>query len=162
MTYIYNKIINSTRLLEELKNTYLGVYIERIDTVGTQVNIISTEELNIQDKEELDSIINAHLAVTAAEQVENVIKNAVQFGQNLIIKFATENVLLGITQAGKTREVAMYLSSVQILLNGGSLYGALDEVDALINAGIPTELSPYVTEQRLLQYKDIIENYLGI
>jgi 6-pyruvoyl-tetrahydropterin synthase len=96
------------------------------------------------------------------EYVKTIIKNAVQFGQDLIITFAAENVSQGITQAGKTRAVATYLANIQVLLNGGSLYGALDEIDDLVTAGIPSDLSPFITEQRLLNYKEIIEEYLGL
>jgi hypothetical protein len=71
-------------------------------------------------------------------------------------------VLAGITQANKTREVASYLANVQVLLNGGSLYGALEEIDSLLSGEIPSNISPFVTEQRLLDYKEIIEEYLGL
>lgn len=102
---------------------------------------------------------------TQQEQLEHIkviIKNAVDFGQGLIINFAAENVAMGITQAGKTRDVATYLAPLQVLLNGGSLYGAIDTINDLITAGIPSDLSPFVTETRLLEYREIIETYLGI
>lgn len=102
---------------------------------------------------------------TSEEQLENIknlVKQAMTFGQGLIITFAAENVAMGITQANKTRQVATYLSNLQVFLNSGSLYGALQEIDDIITAGIPENLSPYVTEERLLEYKEIIEDYLGI
>lgn len=94
--------------------------------------------------------------------VENLVKNAIKFGQGLIINFAAKNVLEGITLAGKTREVATYLANIQVLLNSGSLYGAIDQINDLINEGVPSNLAPYVTEAKLEEYKALIEEYLGV
>lgn len=88
------------------------------------------------------------------------VKRAVEFGQELMIRFAGENVALGITQAGKTKEVADYLADVTRYLQTGSLYEVINEIDSLILAGIPSELSPYITQVRMEEFKSKVNNYL--
>ena len=96
------------------------------------------------------------------ELVKTAVFNAIVFGQKLIVQFSAENVMLGITQAGKTKDVSVYLSELQILLNSGSLYAAIDEIDLLVAQGIPVELDPFITEIRLLEYKEVLQEYLGL
>lgn len=92
--------------------------------------------------------------------VKEKIENAIIFYNNLMVDFATENVLMGITQLGKTKEVADYLQNVMRYGQSGSLYEVINEVDSLILAGIPVGLSPFVTEQRLNDMKAQVSAYL--
>ena len=94
--------------------------------------------------------------------VKKIVTEAISFGQNLIIDFAAENVLMGITQAGKTKEVADYLADVMRYAQSGSLYEVLAEVNRLQTSGLPAELAPFVTTDRMNAFKLKIEQYLGI
>ena len=110
---------------------------------------------------------NAYQQTVGAEQeakglVRKIVSEAISFGSNLIIDFATENVLMGITQAGKTKEVADYLADVMRYAQSGSLYEVLAEVNRLQTAGLPAELAPFVTTDRMNEFKLKIEQYLGI
>lgn len=95
----------------------------------------------------------------AVTRVEYAIADACSFGQRLLIKFAADNVLLGITQAGKTAAVRMALSSVIQCLQTGSLYDAIAQVRA-----VPPELkdSTFITDARLLAFINSCEDYLGL
>jgi len=71
-------------------------------------------------------------------QVENSIKavqtmigQAREFGTKVILEYAAENVLLGITQAGKTKQVQDALIKVVFALLTGSLYLACTEIKAI-------------------------------
>lgn len=92
--------------------------------------------------------------------VSMIVRNACNFGAELANKFATENVLMGITSANKTLPVSDYLQKLSYYLTTGSLYGAVSKIDELISLGIPPELSPFVTEARLLEYRAAIMDYL--
>lgn len=98
---------------------------------------------------------------TIQEIVFGKINNAIVFGNQMIIQAAVENVLLGITQAGKTKDVSDYLDNLQMYLRSGSLYAALSEIDGLNAAGLPSELSPWVTTVRLASYKAQIIAFLA-
>lgn len=89
------------------------------------------------------------------------IAEAMKFGHDLVIEFAAENILLGITQAGKTKAVADYLEDILRYVQSGSLYEVLHEIDRLMHEGLPAELAPFVTEARLLAFKNKILAYLA-
>jgi len=97
--------------------------------------------------------INPHIAV------ERIIGNAQNFGLKLIKEVAAENILLGITQAGKTNFVRKATNEVMLALMSGSLYDAIYEIRQ-----IPPEKKDevFLTDARLLQYINKIEAYLGI
>lgn len=97
-----------------------------------------------------------------AEIISGKINDAMLFGQSLILNAAVENVEMGITQVGKTKDVADYCTNIQQYLQSGSMYAALTEINALINAGVPSNLSPFITADRLNSYKNKIQTYLGI
>lgn len=95
------------------------------------------------------------------QNVKSVIEGAMRFGNQMIIEYASENVLMGITQAGKTKAVADYLSDVVRYMQTGSLYEVIHEIDRLKSEGIPSNLSPFVTDERLEQFKQKVVNYLS-
>ena len=95
----------------------------------------------------------------AVTNVEYAIADACAFGQRLLIKFAAENVLLGITQVGKTAAVRGALSAVIQCLQTGSLYDAVAQVRA-----VPAESkdATFVTDARLLAFINSCEDYLSL
>jgi len=94
-----------------------------------------------------------------ADSIKRTVQGAIQFGQNLIIQFASENVLMGITQAGKTKLIADTLKDVSYYLNSGSLYEA-DNAASLVQ--ITEEMSPFLTPARITTFRNKIRAYLGL
>jgi hypothetical protein len=95
----------------------------------------------------------------AVTNVEYAIADAASFGQRIIIKFAAENVLLGIIQLGMASTVRGVMSAVIQCLQTGSLYDAVDQLRA-----IPPESKDgtFVTDARLLVFVNLIKDYLGL
>jgi hypothetical protein len=91
--------------------------------------------------------------------IESVVSAATQFGQSIMISFAAENVLLGITQENKTGEVLDKLVDVLAAVQAGSLYEVMSRIRA-----IPVESydAKYITAARLLVFINKIEEYLGL
>ena len=91
--------------------------------------------------------------------IETVITAAIKFGTSLMTKYAAENVLLGITQAGMTRTISGRISGILAALQTGSLYDAIAEAKA-----IPAENkdATFITNARLLVFINRVESYLGI
>lgn len=108
-----------------------------------------------------NEVTEQQFSPTLREIISNSINEASVFGRTLILDAAVENVEMGITQAGKTREVADYCADIQRYLESGSLYAATAEIDELILAGVPAELSPFITQARLEAYKQKIEDFLA-
>lgn len=104
----------------------------------------------------------ATYAVTAQEIVGAMIANAITFGNKLIVDASTENILLGITVAGKTRVVSDYCEKLQTYLRTGSLYAAVEALDVMIadEDRDALDMEPFVTTERLESYKAKIMDYL--
>jgi len=92
-------------------------------------------------------------------QVESVVSSAADFGYEMLVSFAAENVLLGITQEGKTGEVLTKLAGVQLAMQAGSLYEAIQRIRAIPQSDYDTK---YITAPRLLTFINKIEGYLGV
>ena len=93
-----------------------------------------------------------------------VVQNAINFGQALIVQFATQNVMAGITQSGKTQAMLNYCSNLYVCLSSGSLYAAIDGLNTMITdtGSDKTNLSPFITNNILYAYMNQIQAYLKI
>ena len=100
-------------------------------------------------------------APTLQEVVGLKINDAIIFGNGLVVDATIENVLMGITQAQKTRAVSDYCRALQRYLQQGSLYAALEEINELIAGPPPSDLAPYITIERLQTLKSKLQAYLA-
>ena len=105
----------------------------------------------VDDQEAID-------AANTQQALIQAVQGAMNFGQQLLIDFAVENVSMGITQDGMTKTVRQAMSEIMAAIQTGSLYDALDEIDQ-----IPAEAKDgkYITDERLAVYKQKIVNYLN-
>lgn len=113
------------------------------------------------EETQLTNLIAAHAGDTL-QNIKVIVNNAIKFFQELMVEYAAENVSMGITQAGKTKEVADYLATVMRYGQSGSLYEVVNEVDVLIAEPPPASIDPFVTVSRLQVLKAKVESYLGI
>jgi len=93
---------------------------------------------------------------------EIIVQNAIEFFQEIMVTYAAENITMGITVLNKTKDVADYLQGVMRYGQSGSLYEVIHEIDTLKADGIPVELAPFVTDERLDAFKLKITNYIGV
>lgn len=102
---------------------------------------------------------------TTKELIQNSIAVAQAFGNELILQYGAENVLLGISyHPAQSIALSDYLGSLLNLLSSGSLYGAIDQINMYI-ADVSSEksnLSPYVTDVVLYKYMNQIQAWLEI
>lgn len=111
-----------------------------------------------------DGLTSSSFDPSMSEIVLSKIEQAQVFGDQLMRDFAVENVLAGITQAGKTTVVTNYLHKLSHYIMTGSLYAAISEIDAIIadTSDAKTSVSPFVTNDRMTSYKNKVQDYLGI
>lgn len=159
-TYFFQKEIKPDKLQDEIVQSGLSS-ISYIETVDINVVVHFNIELNQEEQNLLHEIISNHSAETSEDIVNKKIQDAMEFGQVLIVKFATSNVLMGITQQGLTGSVTDYLHKLSHYTSTGSLYQAISEIERLISLGIPPQFFPFITEERLNQYKLEIVEYLN-
>jgi hypothetical protein len=104
----------------------------------------------VEDQEAID-------AANAQTALKQAVQGAINFGNQLLVDFAAENIKLGITQDGMTKTVRQNMAEVMSAISTGSLYDAIEEIDA-----IPAEAKDdkYITDERLAVYKQRILDYL--
>lgn len=125
-----------------------------------------------------ESVENTPTQQEMTQNLKILIMNALTFGQNLIIEFASENVALGITQSGKTSDVLAIMEEkveidsvnkpgvkVSILgtIQSGSLYESIKAIEYHIlkaENGDYDSLAPFITSERLTLFKVKIQTYL--
>lgn len=93
---------------------------------------------------------------------KEIIGNAIEFFQSLIIEFGATNITQGITYYGKTKDVADYLATVMRYGQSGSLYEVRNEILNLHAGGIPADLAPFVTEASMQGLLNKVETYLNV
>lgn len=144
-----------------LSSNYDGLVCDEDGASVMFIETYSSEDENLAN-EYWDSLTATSFNPTLAEIVAGKIEDAQLFGNELLNKFATENVLLGITQAGKTIEVTNYLHKLSHYVMTGSLYAALIEIATIIQDQNKSNLAPFITNDRMIEYKHIIQTYLQI
>lgn len=109
-------------------------------------------------------IIEVPISKTPTEIYTSIVIAAQTFGQQLITQFAVANVMTGITQAGKTQAMLDYSNNLYLCLSTGSLYAAIDEINALIadTSSEKSNLYPFITDSILTGYKNQIQTYLHL
>jgi hypothetical protein len=133
-----------------------GLTIDQITEKQGIIHIFSSDP-----KASVDPIVAAHSSQALKYHIKGVVREAINFFDELMIDYAADNVALGITQAGKTKSVADYLSNVMRYGQSGSLYEVINEIDSLKAAGVPVDLAPFITDARLDQFKQSILDYLS-
>jgi hypothetical protein len=103
-------------------------------------------------------------AATPAQAVGTAIASSIQFGNQLMLDFASENVLLGITQARKTGDLMSYMHQLSHSILSGSLYEAITLIDQMIQDTSPAKasLAQFLSKERLASYKNKIQAFLGV
>lgn len=115
------------------------------------------------DQAQKDADEAAKAAAEAADAprkaVESAIRASMKKGNDLIEKFAVENVMLGITSDGMTGQVLDVMAPVSEALRSGSLYEAIDRIKAIAPEDKDAK---YVTDARLLSAVNELETFLGV
>lgn len=148
ITYTYEKSVNPSRLATEVPQTNFS----HIETNGTTVYI---HYIDSTDESALSAAVTAHVATTSADVVAAAILRATEFGNDLIVEYATSNVLSGYT-VEQVKDIIEKTAKVQVALKSGSLYVALDELDLVVTD------ETVITADKILVFKNRIETYLGL
>lgn len=97
-------------------------------------------------------------------RVTSYITDARKFAIAAADQFAAENSMLGIKQSGKTGAVMDYLHEMVHCVLSGSLNEAVAVIDRYIADESQTKanLAPFITNERLTTYKNMVQDWLGV
>jgi hypothetical protein len=161
MDYIFTKSnINLSKLQKEILPL---VNIDGLSYSDPELTVHVSTTLTQEQLDSITTVITNHNPVDMDAIIQAKIDDAVHFGKEIMDAFKRENILMGITQAGKTKAVHDYLHWVEHYVSSGSLYAGKDQVLNIINANnIPADLSPFVTVPRLTIFVNKILVYLEL
>lgn len=173
-TYQYTKQVNPSKLQNEIAAAGIPEP-ELVSTVDTEVYVRFSAALTAPQQTTLDSVVSDHVVQTAVESLAIYMATELRpFVDALVNTFASENIALGITQAGKTGHLlslfgrqypipnSTYPNSLKACFDTGSLHVAIDIIQYIRDN--PTEysgLDPYVTDGRLAAIQAKISNFLA-
>lgn len=129
-----------------------------LTSTDTQVTVMFLQELSPANYALLEGIIEAHNSQDLAIIIKRKIERAKVRFDILATDFSTENVLLGITQAGKTKLIADTLRDTFYYGQTGSLYECLAALDAIV---LTPEMSPFLTEERKAAFRQKVVNIIN-
>lgn len=159
--YTHTKVeINFVKLNKELELSSFKSEISFYEC-DEVFRLVTSEPLNLDKQLEFKAMLDNHNPEYMAGTIKEIVDKAIEYGHNLLVGFSTANVLQGITQAGLTEAVLDYMSPIKMAIDSGSLYVVIAKLDKLIFEGVPANLSPFVTTERLEEIKTEIETYLA-
>ena len=152
-TFVKNS--NKSILEKEIGVTELKTVISDITIQGNVLVISTNRNLNKKEEEKLYNVIALHNPPSNTEKaVQQKVTAAMQFGQQFMIEFATENIILGFTTDQILRMLIKY-GHIQAMMLSGSLYTALDAIQSIP----PDDL---ISQVRKEKYVKKIKAFLGL
>lgn len=144
-------------LTKQQKEQSLCEKVQKANVLRFLIRSMFPEIVTNLSEDQIDFHLN--LIATYEQTPECIIENAMSFGTKLMVEFTTENIYMGITQDGMTKQVRKTLQEVQNCILSGSLKDAIDEIKLI---PIDKKDPKYLTDARLLSFVNKIETYLNI
>lgn len=161
MEYTYNFLVNISALDNiirsdiDLSSNLITLYSDGLNTI-----VRMDSDIGVVNKQKLDTLVTANQTVVqASEQIKAAVNNAITFGNQIVVEFIVENVMLGITQLGLTSHVRKVTAPITSSLTTGSLYDAINEIVILNSVDFDSVI---ITPARILAFRNKIETYLKI
>lgn len=145
------KVMNREKIINDLGSSSLNTLINSIEYVGNKLTVTTHRHLTPKEEELLSNIVKMHNPAEVV--IRQRIENAMVFGRELVVEFATENALLGFT-VDDIQRIIFKLANVKALLESGSLYAALTALQQIK----PDNLLP---QSRIDKYIKKVKAYLG-
>lgn len=147
--YTFNKNVDISKLIQQIILADLSkpLYI----TNENDITVISfEEELDPQQYEKLQHVVQAHKKNATEEMIANRIRNAMDFGKELIVEYATDNILAN-RSLDEIKHISSKLAHIQLLLLSGSLYAVLSELEKITPDHIITQevIDKYIQKIKL-------------
>lgn len=174
MDLSFNKhIINIPKLDEELRS--ITNKYQYLLQKGDQLTLIFSSLLTQEEINSISSHVNNFVEVSLVDTLSVYMDTKVAcFVRSMMYRIQAENIAMGITQEGKTYDVLSILCepiqlpnktrkvSIKQTIDTGSLTVTVQLIDYLINnPDLYQDLSPYITQDRLGEWKTLILTFLA-
>lgn len=178
LTFI-KTVTNFSKLETELKKEpESGSIYSYVTVKGNELSVYYKHNLSQIQIDAVSGVVNNFSNISALDEMYSYLGGVIDpFGEKLMRRIRAENILLGITQSGKTGEVLGFFN-VKVKPNGtevfpysfedafesGSMYEIIKIIDYWLkeeNVSQISHLSPFITPQRLNDWKLEIVNALS-
>ncbi len=143
----FQKDINASKLLEELKESGLINKIGELRTKGDQIFVVTNSNLTPEEETVLQSVITDHINEDGLEiEIEDV-RQGISFGMDLLSKLAVILRKNGLSSVQLLERVGRF-SIFQQLIYGGHLELAMEELSKIqVDDLLPQELIDPLTKK---------------
>jgi hypothetical protein len=152
--YKFTKQIDSDLLHSQLS---IITGFQGLNISDLEVTCLFNNELKGDDLTLLVNIMEAHNSVDPVVVVTKKVQRAKIRFENLANDFSTENILMGITVAGKTKLIADTLRDVSYYGTSGSLYEVLTSIDSIV---LTEAMAPFLTTERVAAFRAKVVNLI--
>ena len=133
------------------KAVELGVAVVDAKRIGLEQRIRFSRDLTPAEAASLQ----AHESMFFHEEI----KREIEFGRYIMLEFMNENIGLGITVQGKTKDVRKAMAEVINALSVGALVDAISEIRLIPNQ---KKDGLFISDARMLYYINKIEAFAGL
>lgn len=153
--YPFTKAFTLDKLNLEIAQS--GIPMISMDIISENQFVINTAvQLTNSQQATLNQVVASHVPVsTMLDIVANRILAARAFGTKLIARYGASNVIAGYS-IEQIQDIMTRTARVQSALNTGSLYVAIQEINAIEPDGV------LITVEKLKSVRNEIEDYLQI
>lgn len=129
--------------------------VDNIDISGVVLTIACSRDLTKREEDILYKTITSYNPTSPLEKkIQSRISSAMDFGKQIMVEFAAQNVMRGIT-IDQVNKITNKFAHIQLLLLNGSLYSALQEIQNL-------KPDDWVRQQDIDTFVKKIKTFLGI
>lgn len=145
----FEKVCNNDKLLRELAS----FDIDFITYNNGQTNLFFKRNLTQNEEAQVTVIVEEHDVIDPLHIIADRRIRAIEAFDEIMALFTTENVSMGITQAGKTRLIQHVLQECINFGKAGSLNEAVTEASAIV---VLPEYAPFITEERKAKFVNLL------
>lgn len=154
-SYSFDKTYNLDKLTKEIDAAHIPMI--SMDLISSSNFIVNTAvQLSNAQQLALNQVVASHVSASnIVDVVAGKIMEARTFGIKIIMNYGAQNILAGYP-VSIIQEIMIRTAKVQGALNTGSLYVAINEINAIV----PDD--SIITVAKLAAVRNQIEDYLGI
>jgi hypothetical protein len=169
-TLEFTKVLqNPSKFHDDIKaHATLGAIYVCFTSKGDNLQISFSRNMTQGEVDACGILVRDYQPVSIVENLRTYMKSKIEpFIESLLLTIQAENIAMGISQSGRTSEVVGFFSEAHLLPGKTRKVSLKDSLDTnsltvtielfnhlILNPAIYADLAPYITQERLISWRD--------